>query len=105
MTADPILSDPRGHDLALEIAPETIGIEADLPRVINEHGHYVFRFAPRFLILVKLVVHFPEAVLQTGGLSRLRGHQSVFVRCGIQRIFPKDYAKPIAELSFHLLYF
>src|SRR6266481_4283406 len=104
MSANPILSDARGHNLAIEFATEAIGIESDLPGVIDEQGHYVSRFAPRFLILVKLVVHFPEAVLQARGLGRLGGNQCVFVRRGIQRIFPKDYAESIAELGFDLLH-
>src|SRR6266853_1715752 len=104
MSTNPILSNTRGHNLAIEIAPKAIGIESDLPGIIDEQRHYVVRFAPRFLILVELVVHFPEAVLQARGLSRLGGNQSVFVRRGIQRIFPKDYAESIAELGFDLLH-
>src|SRR6266478_7426068 len=104
MSTNPILSNPRRHNLAIEIASKAIGIESDLPGIIDEQRHYVVRFAPRFLILVELVVHFPEAVLQARGLCGLGGNQSVFVRRGIQRIFPKDYAESIAEFGFDLLH-
>src|SRR6266849_2584514 len=99
MNAAAILKNARGHNLAIEFASEAIGIESDLPGIIDEHGHYIGRFAPRFLILVELVVHFPEAALKTRGLSRLGGNQSVFVRRGIQRIFAKDYTESIAEFT------
>src|SRR5712691_6566331 len=105
MSANAILSDPRGHNLAIEFASEAIGIESDLLGIIDEHRHHIGRLAPRFLILVELVVHLPEAALQAGGLSRLGGNQRVFVRGGIQRIFPKDYAESIAEFTFDLLQF
>jgi hypothetical protein len=59
----------------------------DLPGKVDEQGHGVGRVAPHFLILVELIVHFPEASLQTRRLSRLGGNQSVFVRRGVQRIF------------------
>src|SRR3984893_17411832 len=65
--------DTRFDLLAVDVSFEPAKIQTNHAGVSLEQSARVLRFTPDRLLLIKQIVHFPEAILQTGRFGCARG--------------------------------
>src|SRR6185436_13342539 len=96
-----ILHDPVRHRITVDIAFESIDINADLFRVAFKNRSHIKLFFPVVLVIVDHMVHLPELALQSGGFSGRCGRQCVLVSWH-KRELAESYLQLIPKLFFHL---